>query len=69
MRAARVGLTVRYISVRVRAGVKIAYARVDDKGTGGDEREGSFEKHCVGESYPCTCAGQRTTQLSIFAAL
>ena len=69
MRAARVGLTVMYISVRVRAGVRIAYARVDDKGIGGDEREGRFEEQYVGESYPCTCAGQRATQPSIFAAL
>ena len=41
----------------------------DGSSGGGDEREGSFEKQCVGFPYPCTCAGQKAAQLSIFGTL
>ena len=61
------------VSVKCRAGARVVHlghVKGDDEGSGGgDEREGSFEKKCVGISYPCTCACQKATQLSIFATL
>ena len=43
------------VSVRGRAWVWVVHpghVKGDDEGGGSDEREGSFEKQCVGISYP-----------------